>query len=289
MAGYRNNLTALSHKYNVRCINRIQARSNIHITKQLYFSAYQGQIFVYVPRSVPRQRIPANPDLRLYPEPSLVAAHIEGSLDMVYAHVINHIITGFLGSEEIIVCCYDDGDVVAYNIRAIADWISSNRSTELLPRPTGSQRRTPSAREGPPSFFLRENVGKSAWGLAIHRQSRLIAVSSNRAEVTVFAPALASPTLGDFVKASNNATEATVRERSASYRIVIALGEEADNIPSVSFLDDSTGEATMVCAVDINGIVWFGDIWKQEEAVRRIVAPTNPLLRSEEFWPQKSR
>lgn len=34
-------------------------------------------------------------------------------------------------------------------------------------------------------FFL-ENVGSSAWGLAIHQKSRLIAVSSNNHEVTVF-------------------------------------------------------------------------------------------------------
>lgn len=31
----------------------------------------------------------------------------------------------------------------------------------------------------------------SAWGLAVHERSRLIAVSSNRREVTVFVPAIA--------------------------------------------------------------------------------------------------
>jgi hypothetical protein len=39
-------------------------------------------------------------------------------------------------------------------------------------------------------FFI-ENVGDSAWGLAIHQQSRLIAASSNKHEVQIFAPALA--------------------------------------------------------------------------------------------------
>ena len=38
--------------------------------------------------------------------------------------------------------------------------------------------------------FLHENVGMSAWGLAIHEKSRMIAVSSNLKEVTVFMPAL---------------------------------------------------------------------------------------------------
>ncbi|CEJ90496.1 hypothetical protein VHEMI06279 [[Torrubiella] hemipterigena] len=265
---------------------RAEANTRARIdTRQLYFSAYQGQIFVYVPRSVPRQRLPANPDLRLYPTPSMVAAHIDGSLDMLHPHVINHMITGFLGDEEIVVVSYDDGDVTAYYTRTIYDWISLNGSTPL-PRPTGTRL---TVLEEPPSFFFRSNVGKSAWGLAIHRQSHLIAVSSNRAEVTVFAPTLASPTWGDFVKAPNNKLEASVRERSANYRIVIGFGDEADNIPNISFLDDSTGEATMICAIDINGLVWFGDIWRQMEGVRHIPTPTHPLLRSEEFWPQKSR
>ena len=34
--------------------------------------------------------------------------------------------------------------------------------------------------------FFHENVGKTAWGIAIHEKSRLIAVSSNLREVTVF-------------------------------------------------------------------------------------------------------
>jgi hypothetical protein len=34
--------------------------------------------------------------------------------------------------------------------------------------------------------FFHENVGITAWGLAIHEQSRLLAVGSNHREVTVF-------------------------------------------------------------------------------------------------------
>ncbi|KAJ4163389.1 hypothetical protein LMH87_005123 [Akanthomyces muscarius] len=57
---YRNNLTALSQAYN------------------LYFVAYQSQIFVYVPRSIARQRLPRHPDCRLRCEPSSVAPYIGG-------------------------------------------------------------------------------------------------------------------------------------------------------------------------------------------------------------------
>lgn len=35
-----------------------------------------------------------------------------------------------------------------------------------------------------------QNVGISAWGLAIHQEARLIAVSANSANVDIFAPAL---------------------------------------------------------------------------------------------------
>lgn len=41
-----------------------------------------------------------------------------------------------------------------------------------------------------PGSFFHENVGMTAWGLALHEESRLIAVSSNRREVTVFVPAI---------------------------------------------------------------------------------------------------
>lgn len=39
--------------------------------------------------------------------------------------------------------------------------------------------------------FFHENVGISAWGLAVHQYSRLIAVGTNNSNVHVFQPALA--------------------------------------------------------------------------------------------------
>lgn len=223
------------------------------------------------------QRIPSQPDLRLYAEPSEVSTRIGGSVDPGHPHTINHLITGFLGDEEITLACFDDGDVVAYYNREIADWIASNSTGPLTPPGAHKQER--------PQFFFRQNVGRSAWGLAIHSLTRLIAVSSNRAEVTVFAPALASR--ADFD--AEDELEESVRKRTNNWRIVVVLAPKADNIPNISFLDRSDGQAEKICAVDINGTLWIADIWRPRQPARKIVASTHPLLRSEEFWPHESR
>lgn len=92
MQSYRNNLTVLCQSYN------------------LYLAAYQGRIFVYRPRTVPSQILPQRPDLQLIPQPSTAAAIVRGYIDPRRPHTINHMITGFLGDEEIVLACYDNGD-----------------------------------------------------------------------------------------------------------------------------------------------------------------------------------
>lgn len=273
MQRYRNNLAALSQGHN------------------LYFVAYQGHIFVYVPRSVPKQRIPQNPDFRIYPQPSEEANHLGGTVDFITPHTINHIITGYLGEEEIILACYDDGDVVAYYVKDIADLIENKRNQ---PKAHRNSRKAYTSR--PPRLLFHENVGRSAWGLAIHRKSRLIAVSSNRSEVTVFAFALAScqaksRTNQEFCDCcqSCDSTESGTPRRARNWRIMIALGEGASNIPNACFLDDVDGKAEKVCAVDIKGTLWIADIWRMFQPVAKIPPSHQVALLSEEFWPDPSR
>lgn len=103
----------------------------------------------------------------------------------------------------------------------------------------------------------------------------------------MFAPALASEI--DKNQDDTEELEVVVRKRAKNWRIVVALGPKADNIPNVSFLDRSDGQAEKVCAVDINGTLWIADIWRPGQPVRKILASTHPLLRSEEFWPHESR
>ncbi|KAL6698563.1 hypothetical protein J3F84DRAFT_363247 [Trichoderma pleuroticola] len=267
MQSYRNNLTALSQAHN------------------LYFVAYQGHIFAYTPRSVPKQTIPRHPDLQIYPKPSKEALSIGGYIETATPHTINHIITGYLGREEILVACYDDGDVVAYYVKEIADSISRTKR---------SARKTHANRH--PRRFFHENVGHTAWGLAIHRKSRLIAVSTNRYEVTVFAFALTtcqkkSKRIREFCDCcqSSGNTQSSIPRRARNWRIVVALGAKASNIPNICFADSEDGQAEKVCAVDINGVVWIADIWRMFQPVVQIPPSKHLILQSEEFWPAPSR
>ncbi|EHK24816.1 uncharacterized protein TRIVIDRAFT_61576 [Trichoderma virens Gv29-8] len=267
MQGYRNNLTALSQAYN------------------LYFVAYQGHIFAYTPRSIPKQTIPRHPDLQIYPRPSKEALSIGGCIDPVTPHTINHIITGYLGREEILVACYDDGDVVAYYVKEIADSASRTKRSSGKAH-TNHQ----------PRLFFHENVGHTAWGLAIHRKSRLIAVSTNRFEVTVFAFALTtcqkkSKSRREFCDCcqSNDNTRSNIPRRARNWRIVVALGAKASNIPNICFVDSEDGQAEKICAIDINGVIWIADIWKMFQPVVQIPPSKHLILQSEEFWPAPSR
>ncbi len=127
---YRNNLTALSQAYNV-CHGASKALRPLLTLLQLYLVAYQSQIFVYVPRSIARQRLPRRPDCRLRCEPSSVAAYIGGYVDGTQPHAVNNLTTGFLGNEEVVVACCDDGDVYAYYTKEIAEWISLQEESPL--------------------------------------------------------------------------------------------------------------------------------------------------------------
>jgi hypothetical protein len=145
----------------------------------LYFAAYRGRVFVYVPRSVPKQTIPRHPDLQLLTSPSRVAYLIGGYLDPTSPHSINHLIVASLGQEEIVLTCYDDGDVIAFYTKDIAECILTKPDTPTPAIPRQRRASTWSFDTGnAPRPFFHENVGISAWGLAVHQKSRLIAVSS---------------------------------------------------------------------------------------------------------------
>jgi hypothetical protein len=134
-------------------------------------------------------------------------------------------------------------------------------------------------------FFL-ENVGSSAWGLAIHQKSRLIAVSSNNREVTVFIHG--SRAFSDscyeheYLKPENlwgtshhdrgsfpekhgrMSASGSTHSRTTfpnSFRRVLRPGHECHNIPSIAFADSCDDLAQSIIATDINGNLWLLDIW----------------------------
>ncbi|OLN82041.1 hypothetical protein CCHL11_08675 [Colletotrichum chlorophyti] len=229
---FRNNLTALSQKYN------------------LYFAAYENRIFVYCPRGILKQALPREPNLILATKPDKIARWIGGTIDRRFFHQANHIATGFLGREEVLVSAYDDGSVFAYYTRHIADYIERTSSGCRYPVSV-------------PSYFFRESVGISAWGIAIHQKSRLIAISSNRLEVTVFAFGLSRlPEAMECRERPVDYCERSVLKRKRNWRIVIPLGEGGHNIPNISLWDDHEGFAEKVVANDIYGHTWILDIWR---------------------------
>ncbi|XDG07145.1 hypothetical protein ABKA04_006760 [Annulohypoxylon sp. FPYF3050] len=270
VAPWRMNLTALSQVYNI------------------YMVAYSNKIYVSRPRSCVTNVLPVEPDLILQPAASTMGVAAGGYLDENFPHQVNHLIVSDFGNEEILLLAYDDGDVIAYYTRHIEN--------ELLRRERGGRNNKPVL--GP---FFHENVDKSAWGLAVHKQSRMIAVSSNYHDVTVFVFALTgrpyrhTPEIdelglfrtivrdehGRFVdrreRSSQLVVEAprhflddskiaalqtAVRRRDANWRIIIETGDRVGtNIPNIAFSSDANGEAEKIVAVDISGRLWFLDFW----------------------------
>ena len=141
----------------------------------LYFVAYASSIYVYEP-SFPEQSI-RDPILIIPSRPS--APDLRGHLDFDYpydAHAINNLLVQKLGRDEVIATVRDDGDVDVFLVRHVVHAIKT--------RIPGGVTEDLTADNVKPIF--QRNVGISAWGLAIQSQARVIAVSSNSHEVTVF-------------------------------------------------------------------------------------------------------
>lgn len=122
--------------------------------------------------------------------------------------------------------------------------------------------------------FFHENVGTSAWGLAIHTKSRLIAASCNHRHITVFMPAYTSDEEID-AEALPTTVYTNVPEiprpgsrRSFSTKKVYKLGPEGHNIPAVEFAGDSNGDACSVLGCDISGNLWIFGLY--DRTIQRI-------------------
>lgn len=259
VAGWRNNLTACSQRYN------------------LYFVAHQDSVAVFQP-SLHSHTLGNRSDINIVP--ALANAKAKGALDPSRPHSINHLIVGELGSEEILLLSTDSGNVAAYYTAGIQDGIEKEpykfsrggRSDLVGIRP-----------------FLVHWVYESAWGLSIHKQARMLAVSSNRpfhepsvgvdAAVTVFAFALTDSVgravgIGDDKSTSREEDESEwsiwvpdaanprkLPDRSRNWKT--RLEGHTCNIPSVSFVNsDADREGKYLLSTDIEGITRYWDIWQ---------------------------
>lgn len=261
VARLRMNLTSLSQHYD------------------LYFVAYRGYVHVYRPSRTAESIIKGSPLLILDPEDSKtsMAAFAQGHVNRTCPHEVNHMVIGDLGEKEIMLIARDNGDVVAWYTHTIARYIEAITAWKRSSH--GRTRHANSTKPSSPTHFFAANVGLSAWGLAIHTKTRIIAVSSNTSEVTVFAFALESDAVdsqfervptgqwssGPFIHERRERDEGDLEDsfgtRQRTWRIIITFGREASNLPSISFCDDLNGNADRVAAIDIHGYLWIAEIW----------------------------
>ncbi|KAL9034097.1 MAG: hypothetical protein Q9214_007203, partial [Letrouitia sp. 1 TL-2023] len=245
IAKSRNNLTALSQYYN------------------LLFIAYRDEIYVYKP---------SYPDQHVFSPRAILSLRrsqpgLGGFIDCRHPHAVNHLVVADLGTEELVIVACDDGDVVAYRTRLVFECIEKeapdlNDSTlqlDLNP------------------FFIK-NVGKSAWGIAVHTVARMIAVSANTQVVTVFAFALSRGSLsGDAGEPedgvddefllnlvleqgrewSRRASKLTPAQRFRG-NFQLQLDSHQSNIPSIAFYNSDDEYNIYLASTDISGhtIIW---------------------------------
>ncbi|EXJ62477.1 hypothetical protein A1O7_02914 [Cladophialophora yegresii CBS 114405] len=259
---WRCNLTALSQRFN------------------LYFAATTDTIAVYRP-DFPFQKLYRLPALVI--PPALANPTARGYIDPRVPHAVNHLIVGDLGKEEILLIATDSGNVTAYYTKMIDDAIrkdpyrfsTDGRSDYIGLRP-----------------FFTHWVDESAWGLSIHTNARMIAVSANTpyhtasddpcAKVTVFAFALTEDSHGnrtedepedegqayhderDWEEWVAMGVAATTPARKRNYKITLAGVEGHDhNIPCISFVNtDDDLEGNWLLSTDIGGNLKIWQIWQ---------------------------
>lgn len=200
---------------------------------------------------------------------------LSGFINPNKPHSVNHLVVSDLGHEEIIAVTCDDGDVVAYTTRSIYNALDRDSLDE-----SGAQ--APRIRT-----ILLRNVGASAWGLAVHKAARLIAVSSNAYIITVFAFALSREPSNDsfddsdeeeFLPAGDNdlGRDEWVRPSPCpetllgrSYRnMEITLESHTSNIPNIAFCNtDADPTGSYLVSTDIAGVTYVWNVWQ-----RRVLA-----------------
>ncbi|KAL8871337.1 MAG: hypothetical protein Q9174_002810, partial [Haloplaca sp. 1 TL-2023] len=269
LAQYRNNLIAFSQYHN------------------LLFVASQDSILVYEPHGA--DQILTEPLLS-----TVVAGSkrgLAGYIDRFNGHALNHLVVADLGIEEILVAACDDGDVIAYTTQSFRNEIK-RRQQGFYPNvldycPQGKIR----------PFFV-QNVKKSAWGLAVHKKARMIAVSSNTGKIHVFVFALTGrpfdPSILSLHPFTNlveyeipspewiNArtfSKLSVPDRSRNVEIVLE-GHDT-NIPAVTFYntDGQCGNDVLLVSTDIDNVTRIWDVWE-----RRQVAKLDASLQDLRGW-----
>ncbi|KAF4556839.1 CRT10-like protein [Elsinoe fawcettii] len=223
---WRTNLTGLSNAYN------------------LYFVAHASEIIVHEP-IFPTQELPPRFSLVVSTPPS--SQGLRGRIDPRHPHAINNLVVDSLGSEEVLVIVRDDGDVDAYLTKHIWGAVERRRASSNSLSLVASELRP----------LLHRNVGNSAWGLAVHTEARLIAVSSNNHEFNIFAFGLADQ---DDDKTSSIVGETQyLSGRTKDEHIKLPNG--GANIPSIAFCNTGHDpDGRFLLTTDISGLTRYWDL-----------------------------
>lgn len=189
-----------------------------------------------------------------------------------------------MGNEEILVAVCDDGDVVVYSTRSIFNALHRG-----IPQVGANLKPTVEIKT-----LLLKNVGMSAWGIAIHKTARLIAVSSNLHQISVFAFALSrdmSPDRpSDLEDDEFSATgfsspddDSWVRVDESSYsprhrfakNVELVLKGHEENIPNIAFCNTKADPiGRYLASTDITGSTLVWDVWQ-----RRIITDLSSFYR----------
>jgi hypothetical protein len=233
------------------------------------------EIHVWEP-SGPFQHLGSVPEMAITP---VMKVNAPGYISSSSPHAINHLIVDELGRDEILLLATDSGNVCAYNVERIFS---------ILERAKADGQRKPI--KEPLNPFFSEWVGASAWGLAVHKLARLIAVSANTGHITVFAFALVDPSSGDhdsdtqsnmeFDEQSFGYTEqrcwqdiasvdqwhrfkSLMPDRHRSINAKITYRSHLTNIPSVGFLNsDLDPDGTWMVSTDIKNKFFLWAVWE---------------------------
>ena len=212
-------------------------------------------------------------------------------IDPRFPHAVNQLVVGDLGSQEVVVLACDDGDVIVFSTRSIADYLASAEFKVLAVDSSAYHRIKP---------LFHWNVGNSAWGIAIHTAARMIAISTNDHVIKVFAPALAGSDKSDGDSDSSDGAPYklsrkveyddddylgyTTSDIDRSQDVVLSLRGHLHNIPNISFSNthgDRIGR--YLASIDITGDVTIWNVWKQRVVIRHFVPDCN--IHTSEFLP----
>lgn len=227
-------MTALSHTFN------------------LYFIACNDTVHIYRP-NFPNQGLPGEPDLILHPPVSSPYLHF--AVDPEHPHSITRLHVDYLGREEILLVACDDGDVIGYRVPELHRAIESRKDEEEEEDETDLEDQI--------RVFLHRNVGASAWGLAVHREARLIAISANTHQVTVLAYALSSPSSDSDSSQNPDSFSSDEEEEDFPYprqRDHVFTLQVMTNTPAISFDNRGDPEGRWLFSSSIDGANHIWDL-----------------------------